>query len=295
MIEEWMLRAADALAVLFPFDCMSFPFMRRAMLGLLLLAPLTAGTGIQVVNSRMAFFSDAIGHSAFAGVAIGLLLAWNPNMTMMLLAVAVGVSIMLLKRRRRLSTDTVIGVIFSAVVAFGLAIVSRDPGASRSAQTFLFGDILTVSGRDLALIAALLLAFLVFQFVSYNRMLCVAVNPLLASVHKIRTGFYQYGFAILLSLTVILAVRTTGVLLVTALLIVPAAAARNFACNAREMFWYTLILSLFSSAAGLILSAQEWMSTPAGATIVLCSFVCFCFSSLWAALFRPSGASDTDK
>lgn len=295
MIDELMIRAADVLALLFPFDCMDFPFMRRAMLGLLLLAPLTAGTGIQVVNSRMAFFSDAIGHSAFAGVAIGLLLAWDPNLTMMLLAVAVGVSIMLLKRRSGLSTDTVIGVVFSAVVAFGLAVVSRDPGASRSAQTFLFGDILTVTGRDLALIALLLAVFLIFQFLSFNRMLCIAVNPLLSAVHRIRTGFYQYGFAVLLSLTVILAVRTTGVLLVTALLIVPAAAARNFARSASEMFWYTLILSLASSAAGLILSAQEWMATPAGATIVLCSFVCFCLSALWTALFRPPRASDTDK
>ena len=295
MIDELMLRAADALSLLFPFDCMDFPFMRRAMLGLLLLAPLTAGTGIQVVNSRMAFFSDAIGHSAFAGVAIGLLLAWDPNITMMLLAVAVGMAIMLLKRRSSLSTDTVIGVIFSAVVAFGLAIVSRDHGAARSAQTFLFGDILTVSGKDLSLIASLLLVFLIFQFTAYNRMLCIAVNPLLAAVHRVRTGFYQYGFAVLLSLTVILAVRTTGVLLVTALLIVPAAAARNFARNAAEMFWYTLILSIVSSAAGLILSAQDWMSTPAGATIVLCSFACFCFSYLWSVFFRPSRAADTDK
>ena len=295
MIADFMLRLADFVAgFFFPFDCMQYPFMKRAMLGLLLLAPLTAGTGIQVVNSRMAFFSDAIGHSAFAGVAIGLLLAWDPNVTMLLLALAVGFAIMFLKRESRLSTDTVIGVIFSGVVAFGLAIVSRDRGAARTAQTFLFGDILTIGGNELAMLLALLLAFCCFQFFAYNRMLCIAVNPMLSAVHRIRTGVYQYLFAALLSMTVIFSVRTAGVLLVTALLVVPAATARNLAGSASEMFWYAMGLSFFTGAAGLILSAQEWLKMPAGATIVLCSCVCFCISAVRARL-QPSKSSDTEK
>ncbi len=294
MLAELMQNLAEAAASLFPFSCMKHEFMQRAMLGLLLLAPLTAGTGIQVVNSRMAFFSDAIGHSAFAGVAIGLLLAWDPDFSMMLLALLVGFGIMYLKRKSKLSTDTVIGVIFSGVVAFGLAIVSWERDAARKAQTFLFGDILTVTASDLFLILLLLIAFLIFQTFAYNRMLCIAINPQLSAVHRIRTGFYQYVFSGLLAMTVILSVKTAGVLLVTALLVVPAAAARNFAENASEIFWYTLGFSIFSSITGLILSAQEWLSTPAGATIVLVSCALFAISSVYAAL-RPSRTSDTEK
>ena len=284
MIDTLMTTLANWVSVLFPFECMDHTFMRRAMLGILLLAPLTTGTGIQVVNSRMAFFSDAIGHSAFAGVAIGILLAWDPSLSMLLLALAVGFIIMYMKRRSKLSTDTIIGVIFAGVVAFGLAIVSRDQDAAKSAQSFLFGDILTIDNPALFWIMLLLLAYLVFQFFAFNRMLCIAINPQLSAVHRIKTGVYQYLFAALLSATVIVAVRTAGVLLVTALLVVPAAAARNFAKNASEMFWYTLLISTFSGAAGLILSAQEWARTPAGATIVLVSCVIFCISTIYAAL-----------
>ena len=294
MIESLMNSLADLTSCLFPFECMDHGFMRRAMLGLLLLAPLTAGTGVQVVNSRMAFFSDAIGHSAFAGVAMGILLAVSPDLSMMVTALLVGLVIMFMKRGSRLSTDTVIGVTFSGVVAFGLAVVSRERDAARAAQTFLFGDILTISGTELFWILLLLLAFLVFQYASYNRMLCIAVNPLLASVHRIRTGVYQYVFAMLLSLTVMLSVKTAGVLLVTALLVVPAATARNLARNASEMFWFTLALSVFSSAAGLLLSAQDFLATPAGATIVLCSCALFLVSAVIDGL-KPSKKSDAEK
>lgn len=294
MIDALMNHLADLVGAAFPFDCMKHAFMRRAMLGLLLLAPLTAGTGIQVVNSRMAFFSDAIGHSAFAGVAMGILLAISPDLSMMITALVVGFVIMFMKRGSRLSTDTVIGVTFSGVVAFGLAVISRERDAARAAQTFLFGDILTVTGTELFEILILLLVFLIFQYTAYNRMLCIAVNPLLASVHRIRTGVYQYLFAALLSLTVMLSVKTSGVLLVTALLVVPAATARNFARNASEMFWFTLALSLVSSAAGLLLSAQDFLAVPAGAAIVLCSCLLFAVSAVFAGL-SPSKKSDTEK
>jgi zinc transport system permease protein len=232
----------------------------------------------------MAFFSDAIGHSAFAGVAIGILLAMNPSLSMLILALLVGYVIMYMKRSSKLSTDTIIGVIFAGVVAFGLAIVSRDQNAAKSAQSFLFGDILTIDDHALFWLMLLMIAYLIFQYFSFNRMLCIAINPQLSAVHRIKTGWYQYIFAALLSATVIVAVRTAGVLLVTALLIVPAAAARNFAKDAAGMFWYTLLFSAFSGAAGLIISAQQWARTPAGATIVLVSCVIFCVSAVYASL-----------
>ncbi len=271
---EWIGR-------LLPFECMQMRFMQTAMLGLLLIAPMAAIAGTQVVNFRMAFFSDAIGHSAFAGVAFGLLLAVSPNLTMPLLAVIVGLGIMSVKQRSGLSTDTIIGVFFSAVVAAGLAVVSRYPQAARDMQMFLYGDILTISDREIAAMFLLLTVFLGFQLFSFNKLICIGLNLQLAKAHRIRIALYQYLFAVLLSLVVILSVKAVGVLLVTAMLITPAAAARNLAGSYGRMLWYSVIISLFSAVAGLLLSAQEWMRTAAGATIVLCSCVIFCISLLF--------------
>lgn len=271
---EWIGR-------IIPLECMQMRFMQTAMLGLILIAPMAAVAGTQVVNFRMAFFSDAIGHSAFAGVAFGLLLAVSPNLTMPLLAVLVGLGIMAVKQRSGLSTDTVIGVFFSAVVAAGLAVVSRYPQAMRDMQMFLYGDILTISDAEIAAMFLLLLVFTVFQSFAFNKMICIGLNLQLAKANRIRISLYQYLFAALLSLVVILSVKAVGVLLVTAMLITPAAAARNLASSYGKMLWYSVGISLFSAIAGLLLSAQDWMRTAAGATIVLCSCVIFCISLLF--------------
>lgn len=271
----------DWIGRLMPFECMQMRFMQTAMLGLLLIAPMAAVAGTQVVNFRMAFFSDAIGHSAFAGVAFGLLFAVSPNLTMPLLAVIVGLGIMSVKQRSGLSTDTIIGVFFSAVVAAGLAVVSRYPQAARDMQMFLYGDILTISDQEIVAMFLLLAVFLVFQLFSFNKLICIGLNLQLAKAHRIRIALYQYLFAALLSLVVILSVKAVGVLLVTAMLITPAAAARNLAGSYGKMLWISVLISLFSAVAGLLLSAQEWMRTAAGATIVLCSCVIFCISLLF--------------
>ncbi|MFH0731132.1 MAG: metal ABC transporter permease, partial [Pseudomonadota bacterium] len=108
---------------LLPFDCLQARFMQQAMVGLVLLAPMAAAMGVQVVNFRMAFFSDAISHSAFAGVALGLIFSVDPHWTMPIFGLLVGLGIMVVLRKSALSSDTVIGVFFSAVIAFGLAVV----------------------------------------------------------------------------------------------------------------------------------------------------------------------------
>ena len=271
----------DWIGKLMPLECMQMRFMQTAMLGLILITPMAALAGTQVVNFRMAFFSDAIGHSAFAGVAFGLLFAVSPGITMPLLALIVGIGIMAVKQRSGLSTDTIIGVFFSAVVAAGLAVVSRYPQAARDMQMFLYGDILTISDTDIAVMVLLLIVFLLFQAFSFNKLICIGLNLQLAKAHRIRTAFYQYLFAALLSLVVILSVKAVGVLLVTAMLITPAAAARNLASSYGKMVWIAILISLFSAIAGLLLSAPGGVRTAAGATIVLCSCVFFCLSLLF--------------
>lgn len=294
MFENIVSSVASAIAKVFPFECMDATFMQYALLALLLIAPLVAVTGVQVVNSRMAFFSDAIGHSAFAGVALGLVFSISPDISMPLLALAVGGAIMYLRRSSALSSDTVIGVVFSAIVAFGLAVVSARRDLGSNMKLFLVGDILTVDSSGIVALFILLCVFAVFEFFAYNRLLAISVNPQLASVHRIPVAVYQYFFTLLLSLVVIYSVRAVGVLLVTALLIVPAASARNFASSSKGMFYYALAFSYISVVAGLLISAQDYASTPAGATIVLVSCGIFLASMIYSR-FRPDKTADCEK
>ena len=263
---------------LLPFDCLQARFMQQAMLGLVLLAPMAAVMGVQVVNMRMAFFSDAISHSAFAGVAIGLILSIDPDISMPVFGILVGLAIVGTLRRTSLSSDTVIGVIFSAVMAFGLAVVSRHNTIARDLQQFLYGDILTISQNELWCLLAIFVVLILFQLVGYNRLLYVSLDPVLARAHRVRVALYQYCFAALLALVVMFSVRAVGVLLVTAMLIVPAASARNLAGSSGSMFWWSLLVGLSSAMCGLILSAQEWVGTTSGAVIILISCLWFLVS-----------------
>lgn len=271
----------DLLAKLLPFDFMQLRFMQQALLGLLLLAPMAALMGVQVVNFRMAFFADAISHSAFTGVAFGLLFSISPHWTMPIFGVLVGVAIVAAQRRSSLSTDTVIGVFFSGVVAFGLAMVSREQNVARDIQRFLYGDILTVSPADLWSMAALLVVLVGFQLYGFNRMLYIGLNPLVAQVHRVRVAAYQYLYAALLALVVVFSVWAVGVLLVTAMLVVPAATARNLARSAGGMVWWALLVSISSAIGGLLISAQPWARTATGPTIILVAFVGYLISALF--------------
>lgn len=273
-----------AVIALLPLDCMQVHFMQRAVLALLLLVPMTSVLGVEAITFRMAFLSDAIGHSALTGVALGLLFDINPRLSMPLFGVLMGMTIMAVRRKSRLSADTVIGIVFSAAIAFGLAVVSRFSGMARDMQQFLYGDILTISEGEIAFLVLLFPAMLLFQITGYNRLLSIALNPVTAKAQGVRTAFWQYCFVSMLALVVAFSVRAVGILLVTALLIVPAATARNLAGTAGGMFWWAIFVGLTSALTGITLSAQESLSTAAGATIILVACVWFAVSFLYAGL-----------
>ena len=257
-----------------PFDSLQLRFMQQALLALLFLTPMTAMLGVEIVNFRMAFYSDAIGHSAFAGAGLGLILSIEPHLAMPVFGVLVGLSIVALKRRTSISSDVAIGVVFSAVVAFGLAVVSRSPGVARDMQQFLFGDILTISAQEIYFLMGLLPVMLVFQIAGYNSLYLIALNPVMARAQGVHVAFWQYLFSAMLAVIVIFSVWAVGVLLV------PAAAARNLAGSARAMFWWSILISVLSAVIGLLLSAQPWLGTSSGATIILTACVFFALTTL---------------
>lgn len=279
------------VAAILPFECLQATFMRRALTALVLLAPMAAAMGVQVVNLRMAFFSDAVSHSAFAGVAIGLICSVHPHWSMPIFGMMIGIGIMAVQRNSGLSTDTVIGVFFSAAIAFGLAIVSREPSVARDVQPFLYGDILTVGDGDIVWLSIIFAALTAFQIAGYNPLLYIGIHPSLARAHRVPVALCQYVFAGLLALIVMFSVRAVGVLLVTALLIVPAAAARNFARSAGGMFWWAIIVGISSAVAGLVVSAQDWARTATGATVILAACLWFIASVVVSALRAYANAS----
>ncbi len=263
-----------------PLDCLQHRFMQQALLGLLLLAPIAAVLGVQIVHFHMAFFSDAIGHSAFAGVALGLLFSLEPRMTMLAFGILVGMGIVALQRRSNISSDLAIGVVFSAVVAFGLLVVSRTQGSARNLQQFLLGDILTIGPEEIRFLLLLLPLVFVLQFCGFNALLSIALNPIMARAHGIRVAMWQYLFAAVVAAVVIFSVWAVGVLLVTALLIVPAACARNMSRSLFGMFWWAVALSMLSAFLGLVLSAQPWLASSTGPTIIVVSCLFFVLSTI---------------
>jgi zinc transport system permease protein len=270
--------------LLLPFPFAEPAFMKRAILALLLTSPSAAAMGVPLVQHRMAFFSDAIGHSAFTGVALGVLLGVAPSWTMTAFGVLVAVAIVLVKGRTGLSTDTVVGVFFSTVIAFGIAVISRGKGLSRNLQAFLYGDPLAVTDPELAAMGLLLLLVAVYLSLFYNRILLLGIDEGFARTKGVPVRAVEISFSVAVALVVTAAIRTVGILLVTALLVIPAAAARNVARGAASALWFSVGIAVLSGFGGIV--ASWYLDTATGATVVLAAAACFALTAVFRAA-RP--------
>lgn len=281
------------LVSLVPYDSLrQFEFFQRAVVGLLLLAPLCSTIGIQVVNFRLAFFAEAVGHSAFTGIALGFVLALvpvfqglDPLVSMSLFGVLIALAITYYRRQTSLSSDTVIGVFSSAVIALGLCVITSLLSSNKIRGpsflfNFLMGNILTISPSQIFLLLVFAIAALSFEFFAYNRLMFIGLNQAQAKTMGIHVQLYEYGFAVLLALVVMFSIQAIGVLLVTAMLVIPAASARNIARSAGSVFWWGMLISMTSCLGGLYLS--DVYSTATGAAAVLCTTAWFAGTSVYA-------------
>ena len=265
-----------------PASLFQYTFMKNALLALLLLTPLLALLGTMAVNKRMAFFSDALGHSALAGVGIGVLLGVS-NITLILVVFGILFALLITRVNRTggASADTTISVFSSAGIALGLLILSGS-GKYSKYSSILVGDILAITAADIRWLAIALLVGLILWIFTYNRLLLTAVNPQLAQSRGIPVRAMEYGFVILVAVAVMLSIRWVGVLLINALLILPAAAARNIARSAAQHALFSVIISLLSGVVGLCVSIP--LGTGVGAAVVLCAAVCYAVTLLIARL-----------
>lgn len=264
--------------------------------------------GSLVVGNRMAFFSDAMAHCAFAGAALGTLSlliadptlttlgasqsAWVVQLVMVLFGGLVGVGIAFFRERSGLTADSVIGVFFAMAVGFGAMLL---PGLSRkvqfNAELFLFGSPLFATAEDLVPLAGLAVVTTGFVALRYNALVFASFNPSLARSRGIGTRLNSYLFIILLSLVVNLSIKAVGVVLINALLVVPAAAAANVSGNLRRLFAVSLGISFGSAVLGYLLSSRVRLPVgeqrielqPSG-TIIVLAVACFFATAAWAAL-----------
>lgn len=258
---------------LLPFSMFQYDFMKNAFLAAILIAPLFALLGTMAVNNKMAFFSDALGHSAFTGIGLGVLLGLDdPLLAMLAFGIFLGLVITKVKSANMVSSDTVISVFSSAALALGIVILSASGGFAKY-SSYLIGDILTVRQGDLLMIAVvLILAYLLWALL-YNQLLLLSVNRSLAASRGVKVMLVENIFVMMVAVAVMVSIRWVGILMINSLLILPAAAARNITSTTRSYHWTATVFGLVSSVVGLGISYT--FGTSAGATMVLTAAVLF--------------------
>ena len=258
---------------LMPFQFMQYDFMKNALLAMMIITPLFGILGTMIVNNKMAFFSDALGHSAFTGIAIGVILGVSDtNISMIVFAIAFAFLLNWIKRRKTLSTDTVISVFSSLGTAVGLAILARN-GEFSQYSSLMVGDILSITPEEIIGLLGIFVVTLVFWGFCFNKLHALSINETLAKSRGVHTVIIDNCFVVITALIIMLSIRFVGILIINALLILPAAASRNLAANMREYHAYAVIISMFSGILGLILSYYN--NTAAGPTIVIVASMVF--------------------
>ena len=266
----------SVLGSILPLEAYQYNFMKNAFLAILLLTPLLGLLGTMAVNHQMAFFSDALGHSALTGIGLGILLGLrNDLVAMLVFGIIWAVLICVIKQSGSASADTVISVFSSTSVAAGLLILARG-GKFAKYSALLIGDILAVTPGDLLWLLLALIAALILWALLYNSLLLTSVDSFLARSRGVRTRLVECAFVVMVAVAVMLSIRWVGVMLINALLILPAAAGRNIARSSRQHAAWSVVLALFSGIAGLTLS--YYLDTSAGASIVLVSALCYAVS-----------------
>lgn len=266
-----------AMDALLPFEWLHYTFMKNALLALLLITPLLGMLGTMAVDNKMAFFSDALGHSALTGVALGVVLGMESQMlSMLIFGVFWAALITFVKHHSKMSADTIISVFSSTSIALGLVVLSRG-GAFAKYSNVLVGDVLSVTQGDLlALLVALIVTAACWALL-FNPLMMTSVNAPLAQSRGVHANMVEYAFTTLVAVAVMVSIRWVGVMLINSLLILPAAASRNIARNAAAYLRDSVLIALFCGVTGLILS--YYLNTSAGAAIVLVA-ACVYFATL---------------
>jgi zinc transport system permease protein len=265
-------------------DMLAYPFMQRALAAGLLVGAVTSLLGVFVVLRRSAFFGDAVAHASLAGVAVGVVAGLPPLPLAAGVAVAIGLSLHRLERVSRLSPDTLLGFVLPFFMAIGVLVMSLSPGFQPELLSYLFGSILAVGWQGLAVAAALSVVVGVMLAVVGGRLVFATFDPDGARVRGIEVGRLLTVYHVLLALMVVASLSIVGIVLVNALLVIPAATAKLGARSLRQMFVLAPLVGVASVLLGLF--GSYWLNAPSGPAIVIVAGVFFL--GAWAARARAA-------
>ena len=259
-----------AFCELLPLEMLRWDFMKNALLAVLLMAPLFGLVSTMVVTGRMSFFSDALGHSAFTGIAIGSICGvLDATWVAVLFAVVFALLFSFVRSRSNQAADTIIGVFSSAAVALGIFIATLGGGSFTKYNTYLIGDILSITPGELGMLALVLLGVLLFWIFFSNKLTLASVHPHLASSRGIPIHLTQSLFTVAIAVIVTLAISWVGLLILNSLLVLPAASARNVSRNLRQYHLFSILFALFAGLSGLVISYYWGSSSGAAISLVL--------------------------
>lgn len=263
-----------AICEALPVQMLRWDFMKNALLAMLLMAPLFGLLSTMVVTGRMSFFSDALGHSAFTGIAIGAICGLAaPAWAAVAFSVAFALIFSFVRSRSNQAADTLIGVFSSSAIALGIFIATMNGGSFTKYNTYLIGDILSVTPGEIGMLALVLVGVILFWCLYVNRLTLTVIHPQLASSRGIPVGLSQTLFVVAIAVVVTLSISSVGLLILNSLLVLPGASARNVARNLKQ---YHLLSILFSLAAGIGgLTFSYYFGCSAGAAISLLLAIVF--------------------
>ena len=261
------------LSLIFPYQWMDHTFMKNAFLAILMVTPLFGLLGTMVVSNRMAFFSDSLGHGAFTGIAIGVLLGGvEPMIALIIFSIVFASIIIYIKNKSSASTDTIIGVFSSTAIAIGLMMMSYG-GSFNKFSSYLIGDLLSITPTELKILFSVFIAVVVIWMLIFNKLLIISINNSFAASRGIKTLFIEIIFSAVLAVVVAISIQWVGILIINSMLVLPAAAARNISNSVKKYHVLSVLFALFSGILGLIVS--YYLDTATGATIVLIASTLF--------------------
>lgn len=263
-----------------PLDMLHWNFMKNALLAVLLMTPLFGLMSTMIVTGKMSFFSDALGHSAFTGIAIGAIFGIaSPTWVAVIISAVFALLFSYVRHRSNQAADTLIGVFSSTAVALGIFIATLNGNSFTKYNKYLIGDILSVTPNEIAMLAFILLAMVVFWFFYSNKMILSSLHPHFAASRGISVGITQAVFTTAIAVVVTMAISWVGLLILNSLLVLPGAASRNISKNIKQYHLYSVIFALIAGISGLVIS--YCLGVSAGASISLVMAIIFILTFLF--------------
>ncbi len=259
-------------------DFLQYAFMQNALIAGVIVSILCALIGVFLVLKKLSLLGDGLAHSAFAGVAIGMMLGIYPFISALVFTSLSALGIRRLIQKTKIYGDSAIAVLLSFSIAIAVIIIGIVKGFNKDLFSYLFGSILTVTTQDIVIMIAIAVIVIAFIVLNYRALILSTFNPQLAQVSKINVNFLENCLVLIAALTIVIASKVAGVLLVSALIVIPATIAMQIAKSFKQTLFFAIGVSLFSVIVGII--SSFYLDLPPGGTIVIILCILFCFSLL---------------